>query len=239
MTTLYLEYTQNENMQYENHPTREKKSVKLCRQKFWVVAAALIVSLCIAYLLPATQTAEPIVLSPEKLVAPASNDTIETPITPKQYNTYMVAPDLPRYLSIPKLGKSARVLSVGVDAQGAVGSPASIHNVGWYTRSAKPGQAGVMFMDGHVSGPNQPGVFKQLSQLTSGDTVEVERGDGEKFTYRVKEVRLALENKVNMGSLLVSPDADGQHLVLMTCGGPFNRETDQFSSRVIVSATRT
>ncbi|HEY5442554.1 MAG TPA: class F sortase, partial [Candidatus Saccharimonadales bacterium] len=67
------------------------------------------------------------------------------------FNTYAVAPDLPRYLRIPKLGVNARVLQVGVNSSGALGTPSNVFDTAWYTGSAKPGQPGATLIDGHVS----------------------------------------------------------------------------------------
>ena len=201
------------------------------------VIAAIVVALCVAYLLPAAQTAEPII-SQLSVGAPGTSEAVETPVSSGERAAYKVAPDQPRYLTIDKLNVHARALRVGTSADRTVQAPKSIHDVGWYKGSAKPGQAGVMFIDGHVSGPTQPGVFKRIGSLSPGDTVGVEKGDGTKLSFVVTSVKLVPEEKVDMNSLLVSPDADGQHLVLMTCGGSFNRAENKYEDRVVVRATR-
>ena len=110
----------------------------------------------------------------------------ETEITEQQRAEHLVAPDEPRYLSIDKIGvHNARVLSMGLNGNGELDTPYSIFDVGWYNRSNKPGSGGVLVIDGHNGGPNVQGVFKNLNQLYAGDLIVIERGDGEKFTYRV------------------------------------------------------
>jgi hypothetical protein len=42
--------------------------------------------------------------------------------------SYVVAPNLPRYIMIPRLGVNARVLSVGVNSQGALETPNNVHD---------------------------------------------------------------------------------------------------------------
>jgi len=215
-----------------------KKTYKNTKKAVLLTAAIVILALCIAYLLPATQTSEP-GISQLNVTAPVVDEAVETPVSASQRTAHKVAPNQPRYLTIDKFDVRARVLSVGASADRTIGAPKSIHDVGWYRGSAKPGQAGVMFLDGHVSGPTQPGVFKQIGSLKNGDKIGIERGDGIKFRYVVTSVKLVPEDKVDMNSLLVSPDAYGEHLVLMTCGGSFNRAENQYEGRVIVQAKGT
>lgn len=207
------------------------------RQRFGFAAAGTLLALCVAYLLPAAQTSE-IILQPKELVAPSTSQAVETPVSPEKYENHTVPPDLPRYLSIEKFGVTSRILKVGIDKSGAVDAPASIHDVGWYSGSAKPGHAGVMFLDGHVSGPTQPGVFKKLGTLTPGDSVKIQRGDGSTHSYEVTSTRLVPEKDVNMDNLLKTSNQDEERLVMMTCGGRFDRQTDQFNDRVIVQAVK-
>ncbi len=149
---------------------------------------------------------------------------------------HQVAPDKPRYLRIPKIGVDHRVIEVGVTDNNQLGAPASIHDVGWYIGSSKPGQSGATLMDGHVSGPTQPGVFRNLIKLNPGDRIEVERGDGEIIEYEVKSKQSYPYAETDMQAALRSVENDKHGLNLITCDGKFNAETNNYEDRLIVFA---
>ncbi len=79
--------------------------------------------------------------------------------TARAVGRYAVAPDLARYLKIPKLGVNSRVLQVGITNDGALATPSNVFDTAWYTGSAKPGQPGATLIDGHVSSWTTHGVF--------------------------------------------------------------------------------
>jgi len=150
--------------------------------------------------------------------------------------SYSVPPNLPRYLIIPKLGVDARVLSVGVTSGGAVGTPNSIYDTAWYNESSQPGQPGAMLIDGHVSSWTARGVFYNLKNLIPGDIIQVQRGDGAMFTYKVVKSQTYNSNNVDMTAAM-SPVVAGQPgLNLITCAGDVIQGTSQFAQRLIVFA---
>ena len=72
--------------------------------------------------------------------------------TTKAIASYTVAPDLPKYISIPSISvTNARVIRLGYLANGQITTPDNIYDTGWYENSSKPGQKGAMFIFGHVS----------------------------------------------------------------------------------------
>lgn len=161
-----------------------------------------------------------------------------TPITSSTLAGYVVAPNLPRYLIIPKLGVDARVLSVGVTSTGALGTPDNVYDTAWYNESAEPGQSGAMLIDGHVSSWTAHGVFYGLKTLVPGDTIEVERGDGTMFTYKVVKSQIYPSGNVNMQAAM-TPIVSGQPgLNLITCTGDVIPGTSTFNERIIVFATQ-
>lgn len=163
--------------------------------------------------------------------------TDETPPTAAQKQSYTVSAEMPRYLRIEALAIDARILPLGKDHEGRIAAPDGIWDTGWYSASSRPGEAGVSFIDGHISGPALPAVFKDLHALRSGDKVVVERGDGALLRYRVVTVRTQQVEEIDMASLL-STAVDGKPtLVLMTCGGNFDRTAYAYDQRVVVIST--
>lgn len=166
--------------------------------------------------------------------ASSQEGTDETKVTKNDLDSYAVSPDMPRIVRVPKLGVEARVLRMGIK-DGRIEAPQSIWDTGWYDGSAKPGESGVSFIDGHVSGPSQPAVFEKLDTLKAGDQISVERGDGTTITYSVKSVETIPLDKVNIRTILASGEKNG--LVLMTCGGNYMGNYT-YDSRVVVQAAR-
>lgn len=154
-----------------------------------------------------------------------------------EFNSHKVGADDPRHLTIDKLGIKARVFGVGVTASGELDAPLNIHDIGWFRGGGKPGRPGALLMDGHVSGWTQDGVFKKLKQLAKGDTIQIERGDGEAFAYKVQKVEIIPVGQVDMNKLQ-KPYSGDQGLNLITCGGDFDRVKEEYTHRVVVYATR-
>lgn len=178
-------------------------------------------------------------ITPEAQVAISRRGPTDEPVpTLQEKQAYTVPADAPRYLRISKIGVEARVLGLGRDSEGRIGVPPGIWDVAWYTGSAKPGEAGVTFIDGHISGPNLPAVFKDLHRLASGDSIQLERGDGSRLNYTVRTVETKSLATINMDELLTTPIDDKTTLILMTCGGNFDARDYSYDHRAVVVATQ-
>ena len=151
-------------------------------------------------------------------------------------SNYTVAPDLPRYLKIPKLGVNARILQVGVTDSGALATPSNVYDTAWYTGSAKPGQPGAMLIDGHVSSWTTHGVFYGLKTLHAGDRIQIQRGDGKVFTYSVVKTQTYSDTNVDMEAAMRPITAGKPGLNLITCAGKVKPGTSEFNQRIIVFA---
>lgn len=149
---------------------------------------------------------------------------------------YIVAPNLPRYLVIPKLNVYARIISVGVNAKGALETPNNVFDTAWYNESALPGEPGAMLIDGHVSSWTTNGVFYDIKTLIPGDIIQVQRGDGTKFTYKVVSSQIYNSNNVNMTAAMTTAIPGEPGLNLITCTGDVIPGTSEFNERIIVFA---
>ena len=162
----------------------------------------------------------------------------ETQPTSQQVNTYAVAPDLARLVIIPKLNVKARAEQVGVKTDNTMMAPNNIYDAGWYTGSAKPGQAGAVVVDGHVHGPTKPGVFADLYQLQAGDRIQIERGDHKLINYKVVKTKVYAANNVDMAAVLSSIQSNANGLNLITCTGSINYNDDTYNQRLVVFAVQ-
>ena len=163
----------------------------------------------------------------------------ETEPTETEVAEYTVAPDRPRYLSIEKLGiTNSRILPMGVNTSGELDTPNNIFDVGWYESSGKPGGGGTMLIDRHNGGPHVYGVFKRLPELTTGDIIQVERGDGKVFKYKVVEnvsVPLSDSDKY-MATAAKSPETGKESVTLISCTGEWSQAQGTYLSRQFTRA---
>ncbi|MBQ9020360.1 class F sortase [Candidatus Saccharibacteria bacterium] len=180
--------------------------------------------------------------------AKATNNVItttevdETDVTDNEKMEYTVAADMPRYLSIEKLGvTNARVLPIGVTSTNELDTPNNIFDVGWYINSAAPGTGGVSVIDGHNGGPTKVGVFKRLPSLVKGDKIVIEMGNGTKYEYEVYDnVSVPLdEADGQMYKMEQTPIAGRESISLITCTGEWSQVQQTYLSRQFLRAVRT
>ena len=170
----------------------------------------------------------------------ASDVPSEEKIPDTVISNYSVTPDLPRYISIPKIKiNRTRVLRLGLDKDGVIKTPRNVWDTGWYDGSSKPNETtGAALILGHVSGPTNGGIFYNLYRLAIGDDINVTQGDGTVFNYKVvakEEVPVA---DINMNNYLISKNVDKAGLTLMTCAGEYNPKTHEYDKRLAVFAIR-
>jgi len=150
-------------------------------------------------------------------------------------DSYSVPTTHPKYIAIPKIGiGNTPVLKLGLLGSGAIATPNNIYEAGWYDASSLPGQAGAMFIYGHVSSWTADGVFYNLKKLEAGDKIVITRGDNKKFTYQVNSTRIYPYDKVDMSQVLAPTNPGKSGLNLMTCTGQIIKNTSEFSERLVV-----
>ena len=162
----------------------------------------------------------------------------ETKVSNDAIAKYKVAADLPRVITIEKLGVKARVLQMNVNSDGSMQSPINIFDAGWYTGSVKPGQPGASIIVGHASGTTLGGVFNKLESLNAGDTISVERGDGKILRYQVVKKQTVKLSDVDMNSFIRPADGVSEGLNLMTCAGEWIKNSQTRDRRVMVFTKR-
>lgn len=166
-------------------------------------------------------------------------ELVEEKPSENEVREYTVAPDRPRYLTVEKVGiVKARILPMGVNTDGELDTPRNIFDVGWYEGSGKPGQGGTLVIDGHNGGPHVHGVFKDLPSLSKGDTIKIERGDGEVFEYEVVENNSIPLNESNayMSIASQSPEPGTESVTLISCTGEWSQAQDTYLSRQFTRA---
>jgi hypothetical protein len=147
-----------------------------------------------------------------------------------------VVPFRPEALVLPD-GTRAPVHAVGVRAVDAsLEIPENPRLVGWWRGGALAGEStGSLVLAGHVDSRRYGlGALSGLDSLRPGQVITV-GGREQELGYRVVSMRL-----VRQSELLGQPDVlgqDGPHrLVLLTCGGPFDRSQHRYRDNLVVQA---
>lgn len=140
----------------------------------------------------------------------------------------------PARLRLPALGVDAPVVPVDVQPDRALAVPDDPTVVGWWRAGPQPGAlAGSVVLDGHVdTRADGPGALFRLADLRPGHPVIVETAAGE-VSYVVRAVRRYPKAELPAE---VFDTAGAPRLVLITCGGAFDRRTRHYADNVVVYA---
>jgi sortase (surface protein transpeptidase) len=142
-------------------------------------------------------------------------------------------PSRPVQLHIPSIGVSTtRFVGLGLNSDGTLQIPQAADVVGWYRKAPTPGERGPAVVTAHVDWEHERGVFHDLRQLKPGDGVTVERADGIAAVFRVSRVEEYLKERFPTDDVYGSTDA--AELRLITCGGRYDRGTQNYEANVVV-----
>ncbi|MFF0598719.1 class F sortase [Streptomyces antibioticus] len=144
---------------------------------------------------------------------------------------------VPQRVTIPSLGVSSTLETLGQNADGAMTTPKDPDLAGWYEPGPTPGSQGPAVIAGHVTWNGADAVFKKLKTMKAGDTVEVQREDGRTVTFTVE--RVEEYEKAKFPTLEVYKNVDHAGLRLVTCGGEFDADRHYYPNNVVVFATMT
>lgn len=157
----------------------------------------------------------------------------ETPIGTSE--NYEVSANVVKRIIIPKISVDGYVQKMGINSDGEMAVPSNIHMAGWFTNSAKPGDPGLSIIDGHVHGKYKPGIFMNLQKLKPGDAVIIEFGNKASKKFIVRDVQAYSVKEAADKLYSQHEDAESQ-LNLITCGGDFDTDSQEYKQRIIVTA---
>lgn len=141
----------------------------------------------------------------------------------------------PERLTMDGLGVDAPVVEVGVDEDGLVDVPDDGSLVGWYRWSAAPGGPGTTVLVGHVdTAADGPGALFDLARTEAGQRLQMRSTDGSVRAYAVVSLQSYPKTALPAAELF-RRDGDPA-LVVVTCGGPFDRATRTYAENVVVTA---
>ncbi len=128
------------------------------------------------------------------------------------------------------------IVGVGVLEDGSMEAPKNWSEAGWYTKSAKPGDVGNVFINAHYDDNfGRPAAFWSLKNLVEGDKVSVIDEYGLIHTYEVFKV---FHVDINDPSRLdiIKGNTSEKTLTLITCGGVWIPGAGTYSQRLVVQA---
>jgi Sortase domain len=142
---------------------------------------------------------------------------------------------MPVELALPARNLHAPVVAVTTGPEGALVLPDAPSTVGWWSPSALAGGAGgTTVLAGHVDSlAGELGVLAVLRQVAEGEEIVVAGADGRSVGYRVTARRQYAKAELPPE---VFAAGGPPRLVLITCGGVFDRRTRHYSDNVVVFA---
>ena len=179
---------------------------------------------------------KPLVQEKAKSEKPKQQDVALDESNAPSVKDYKVDKDLPRRLTIIKIGLDTVIQKQSATADGQVTVPTNINTVGWYDGSDKPGDKGAMLLMGQISGPTKDGVFKKLDKLAPGDLITIEKGDGSVYYYSVVSTQKYNNSEIDSKKLLspINPSKSGVNL--MTFSGQLDPTNKDYNGRLVVFA---
>lgn len=142
-------------------------------------------------------------------------------------------PGTPKSIDIPKIGVSANIENVGLDSEGKMDVPKNVYNVGWYELGFRPGEKGSAVVAGHLDGVNgEPVIFFNLNSLNQGDFVTITDDKNNKYRFVVYDKRVYPYDQLPLTDIFASNE--NTSLNLITCDGVFDRQSRNYSQRLVV-----
>ena len=204
------------------------------RARAWTALSIALASVGIAAVLPRPAT-EPAASHVPLTLAPAVQPWSPPEAPPPPEEPAGTLPEsLPLTVSIPALGVSSDVVRLGLAGDGSMEVPSGAYPAGWYEGSPTPGELGPAVLAGHVDWAGEAGVFAGIGDLDPGDVVRVHRADGQVATFAVERVERYAKDRFPTAA--VYGDIDHAGLRLITCGGVFDEDSQDYRDNVVVFA---
>ena len=133
-----------------------------------------------------------------------------------------VRPAVPDRIAIPAARVDTVVDAVGTGPGGAIRVP-SLGRAGWYEGGARPGEPGRAVVIGHLDTKRGPGLFARVPSLRNGADIRITDRRGRVHDFLVVGRAQVPKDRFPTGE--VYGGSGRPVLVLVTCGGPYDRET--------------
>jgi LPXTG-site transpeptidase (sortase) family protein len=143
----------------------------------------------------------------------------------------------PIRVNIDELSVRSRVIPVS-SYGGVMEIPEDISKVGWYVGGSAPGDSqGAAVLVGHRDGVESGrGAFFGIEELNEGDRISVTSSEGIQLRYSVLGVDVVDKDSIEGIADSIFTKVGQPRLILITCGGAYEKEEGGYQSNVIVTA---
>lgn len=146
-------------------------------------------------------------------------------------------PGIPTKLTITKINLTTAIEPIGQDKEGLMDVPKNPQNTGWYSLGFKPGDKGSAVIDGHLdTSTGAPAAFWSLSKLSLQDEIIVTDTKNTSRTFVVTDIQTYEYNQVPLQKIFATTDKARVNLI--TCIGVFDKQTKNYSKRIVVYAEK-
>jgi hypothetical protein len=150
----------------------------------------------------------------------------------------VLAPAEPVSIEIPSIKVRAKIIQLGLGADGSISVPplSTPFVTGWYDRGPPPGSPGASVILGHVDAAGVgPAVFYYLGNLRPGNRIYVRLSSGRTAIFETYSV--AEYQKTRFPTARVYGYTSWPTLRLVTCGGDYDAKTRHYLGNTVVFAT--
>jgi sortase (surface protein transpeptidase) len=114
-------------------------------------------------------------------------------------------------------------------------APAGWYDVGWYRYGPRPGYSGSAVLAGHLdTNTGAPAVFWRLDELVPGQAILYQNQNGEQSNFVVEQIASYPLDQVPLDQIFAR--GGEARLALITCGGTWSQENQNYSMRIVVYA---
>jgi sortase (surface protein transpeptidase) len=199
-----------------------------------VIALAGMALLLVGCATPANQSIAPD-QSTDTASAPRPSSEVNIPRQSAALQPIVQAP-VPVRIQIPSVSIDIEIVPVGVEANGSMEIPEKVTIAGWYRYGPSPSSdKGSTVITAHVDALVQGlGPFAALSSLPKNAEIIVTTDAGVEHRYLLESVQNFQKGQVPLDQVFDRSGAP--RLVLITCGGQFDKKLRTYSDNVVAIA---
>ena len=167
---------------------------------------------------------------------PPAREHVAPRSTPDPEPSWVRFEELPTAIRVPAIDVDHPLVPVGLNPDGSMEIPHDVQEIGWYApQGILPGDHGTAVLAGHVDSRSQgPGAFYDLRHLDVGDLITITDRDQQQ-EWVVTARRSYDKNLIPIDDIFV--EHGDPRLVLITCGGAFDRTARSYRDNIVVYAT--
>lgn len=145
-----------------------------------------------------------------------------------------IAASKPIRVAISAIGVNSALQPLGLLKDGSLQPPADSAEAGWYSKGIIPGNVGPAVIAGYVDSMAGPAVFSRLRDLRLGDTITVQRQDGDVLHFEVDDIRAYAQ--LPLPSSAVYGPSSVPTLRLVTCSDALDSAGRSYLQNLVISA---